>query len=469
MTDTADLTAHELLTHYRAKTLSPVDAVKAAFDRIRRYDHAVNGFNFLDEAGALEAAAASEGRWMRGEPEGSLDGIPFTVKDITARKGWPTRRGSLSTEHDAPPDFDAPSVAGLLRHGAIPLGKTTVPEFGWKAVTDSPLTGITRNPWDLTKTPGGSSGGAAVAAALGMGPLHIGTDGGGSIRVPASFTGIVGLKPTYGRVPAYPASFFGDVAHHGPMTRSVKDAALMLWAMAEPDARDWQALPTEPDDYAAGIDAGVKGLRIGFSPNLGFAQVDAEVADIVAKAVETFASLGATVMPAGVTLQNPHTVFQAIWFGPASVVLSRLTPQQQERVDPGFRAVAGLGAQLSLADFIHAQQARAEMAHTLSTAFDRFDLLVTPATTCAAFPVGQNGPDPAAPDWTAWTSFSYPFNLSQQPAISIPCGFTRAGLPVGLQIVGPRLSEALILRAACAFEEVHPVRLPPKPAEQPAC
>ncbi len=194
----ADRTATELLSRYAAKTLSPVEATRAALDRIGRCNAAVNAYCLIDEPGAMEAARASEARWMRGEPQGLVDGVPCSIKDLVLTKGWPTLRGSLTISPDQSWEEDAPCVARLREHGAVLLGKTTTPEFGWKGVTDSPLTGITRNPWNLTKTPGGSSGGAAVAAALGMGALHIGTDGGGSIRIPSAFTGIVGIKPTYG-------------------------------------------------------------------------------------------------------------------------------------------------------------------------------------------------------------------------------------------------------------------------------
>ncbi len=463
----ADLTANELLSHYAAKTLSPVEAARAALDRIERCNPAVNAFRLVDEARAIEAARASEARWVRGEPQGLVDGVPCSIKDLVLTKGWSTLRGSLSVSPDQPWDEDAPCVARLLEHGAVLLGKTTTPEYGWKGVTDSPLTGITRNPWDLSKTPGGSSGGAAVAAALGMGALHIGTDGGGSIRIPASFTGIVGIKPTFGRVPAYPASPFGDVAHVGPMTRSVADAALMLQVIAEPDRRDWQGLPFPPPNYRDGIAGGVQGLRIGYSPDLGFAKVDPEVAEIVERAVRQFETAGAVVTPAAVMLENAYTVFLAHWMSGAAAMRVRIPEDQRGKLDPDLQKAMDYGARLTLADYQAASAGRAALGLTLSTAFERFDLLVTPTMPLAAFDAGHVSPKTGEWNWTDWTPFSYPFNLSQQPAMSVPCGFTRSGLPVGLQIVGPRLSEALILRAAAAFEALMPVRLPPKPEAAP--
>ena len=460
----ADLTASQLLAHYAAKTLSPVEAARAALDRIERYNAAVNAFCLVDEPLAIEAARASEARWVRGEPCGLVDGVPCSIKDLILTKGWPTLRGSLTISPNQPWEEDAPCVARLLEHGAVLLGKTTTPEFGWKGVTDSPRSGITRNPWDLTKTPGGSSGGAAVAAALGMGALHIGTDGGGSIRIPSAFTGIVGIKPTYGRVPAYPASPFGDVAHVGPMTRSVADAALMLQVIAEPDRRDWQGLPFSPPDYREGLGGGVAGLRIGFSPDLGFAHVDAEITEAVDRAVRQLEAIGAIVTPAGLTLDSAYRVFLAHWMSGAAALRRRIPDREIEKVEPALLKAMQYGATLTLADYQDAAAGRAALGLTLSTAFDRFDLLVTPTMPLAAFEAGQVSPKAGDWDWTDWTPFSYPFNLAQLPALSIPCGFTQSGLPIGLQIVGPRLSEALILRAAAAFEAIMPVRLPPKPA-----
>ncbi len=460
----ADLTATELLAHYAAKTMSPVDATCAALARIERDNPAVNAFCLVDEPRAMEAARASETRWMRGEPQGLIDGVPTSIKDLILTKGWPTLRGSLTISPDQPWEEDAPCVSRLREHGAVLLGKTTTPEFGWKGVTDSPLTGITRNPWNLSKTPGGSSGGAAVAAALGMGALHIGTDGGGSIRIPSAFTGIVGIKPTFGRVPAYPASPFGDVAHVGPMTRSVADAALMLQVIALPDRRDWQSLPFPPPNYRQGLGDSVSGLRIGFSPDLGYASVEAEIAGAVERAIGQFESLGAVVVPADINLENSYEVFRAHWMSGAAALARRIPQDQRSKLEPDLQRAIDYGGTLTLADYQAAAAGRAALGLTLSLAFERFDVLMTPTMPLAAFDAGQVSPQAGDWDWTDWTPFSYPFNLAQLPALSIPCGSTRAGLPIGLQIVGPRLSEPLVLRAAAAFETAMPVRLPRKPA-----
>jgi aspartyl-tRNA(Asn)/glutamyl-tRNA(Gln) amidotransferase subunit A len=399
---------------------------------------------------------------MRGEPLGPLDGITASIKDIVLSEGWPTLRGSRSIDPNQPWTEDAPCVARMRERGAVFLGKTTTPEFGWKGVTDSALVGITRNPWDLSKTPGGSSGGAAVAAALCMGALHIGTDGGGSVRIPSGFTGIVGLKPTFGRVPAYPASPYGDLAHIGPMTRRVKDIAVMLEAIAQPDARDWLAAPFAPPPYADGIDEGVKGLRIAYCINLGGAAADPEVERAVAATAKTFEDLGAQVSDADPGIPSTLSIFRRLWFSGAASFASTLTPQALELLEPGFKTIVAEGQNVSHLDYLAAMRERAAVGLKLSTFFLKFDLLVTPTLPLAAFEAGREFPQNAeGRRWTDWTPFSYPFNLSQQPAISVPCGFTAAGLPIGLQIVGPRLSEPRVLKAARAFESVHGVPLPP--------
>jgi aspartyl-tRNA(Asn)/glutamyl-tRNA(Gln) amidotransferase subunit A len=428
---------------------------EAVVRRIEAVNRRLNAVNLVSDQ-ALDEAKASETRWRSGQPKGLLDGVPVSIKDIILTKGWPTLRGSKTVDPKGPWNDDAPVTARLREHGAVILGKTTTPEFGWKGVTDSPLTGITRNPWNPDKTPGGSSGGAAAAVASGMGPLAVGTDGGGSIRIPCSFTGLFGIKPSFGRVPAWPLSPFGTVAHVGPITRDVTDAALMLTVMSLPDARDWYALPYEPRDYRAGLDAGVRDLRIAYSSNLGYAQVDAEVADIVRKAVDVFADLGATVEERHPGFENAGPIFQTHWFSGAAALLR--TVKEKKLVDRGLVEVAGLGEKITAAEVLDAQMKRGALGVHMNLFHREFDLLVTPALSVAAFDVGQESPVKGR--WTEWTPFTYPFNLTGQPAASIPCGFTKAGLPVGLQIVGPRFADARVLRAARAFESARPIKMP---------
>jgi len=462
--DIATLSATALLHAYRRRILSPVEVTEAVLARIGRCQPHVNAFTLVDEAAALASARAAEARWARGAPQGLLDGVPVTVKDLLLTRGWPTRRGSLSVDPAQPWEEDAPATARLREHGAVLLGKTTTPEYGWKGVTDAPLTGITRNPWDLARTPGGSSGGAAVAAALGMGALHIGTDGGGSIRIPAGFTGIVGLKPSFGRVPAHPLSPFGTVSHVGPMTRTVSDCALMLTVLAGFDPRDWHALPAEARDYRVGLEDGVAGLRVAFSPCLGYVEVDPEVAAAVAAAVAVLVDLGMRVEAVDPGFADPREVFDRHWYAGAANALASLPAEHWARLDPGLREVAEAGREIPLLDYLAAVNERGRLGQRLRLFHEDYDLLVTPSLPIPAFAAGQELAEPTSQRrWPDWTPFSYPFNLSQQPAISVPCGFTAAGLPVGLQIVGPMHGDALVLRAARAYESRCPVRLPPLP------
>jgi aspartyl-tRNA(Asn)/glutamyl-tRNA(Gln) amidotransferase subunit A len=445
------LTATELVEAYRKKALSPVEVTKAVLGRIEKLNPVLNAFILVSE-NALEEARKSEARWTAGQPQGLLDGVPVSIKDIILTKGWPTLRGSKTIDPKGPWNDDAPVTARLRESGAVLLGKTTTPEFGWKGVTDSPLTGITRNPWNPAKTPGGSSGGAAAAVGSGMGPLAVGTDGGGSIRIPCSFSGLFGIKPSFGRVPAWPLSPFGTVAHVGPMTRSVADAALMLNVIAQPDARDWHALPHDPRDWRMGLDGGVEGLRIAYSPNLGYAKVDAEVAALVKKAVSVFEALGAKVEQKDPGFADPAPVFRAHWFSGASFLMKSI--KNQELVDPGLREVAAEGAQVTTGELIDAQMKRGALGLHMNLFHRDYDLLVTPTLSIAAFDAGKEVADKMLQSrWTDWTPFSFPFNLTQQPAASIPCGLTKAGLPVGLHLVGPRYADALVLRAAQAFEK----------------
>ncbi len=461
--DPALMSAVELVQLYRTGKLSPVEATKAALDRIETLDPRFNAFCLVDREAALAAARASEERWRKDAPLGRIDGVPATVKDLLITRGWPTLRGSKAIDPKQPWEEDAPSVARLREEGAVLLGKTTTPELGWKGVTDSPLTGITRNPWNPERTPGGSSGGAAVAAACGMGALHLGTDGGGSIRIPAGFTGIVGLKQSFGRVPAAPLSPFGTLAHVGPMTRSVADAALMLSVIAKPDHRDWYAIPSDGRDYLEGLEDGVKGWRIAFSPSLGGHHVEPEVARLVADAAGAFRELGAVVEEAEPEIgPDCGLVFTNHWFPGAANALRGYGPEQQALMDPGLREIAAAGAKLPLMDYLAAVREREQLGVRMNRFHQRWDLLLTPTLPLAAFAAGVEVPSRAdGSRWTDWTPFTYPFNLTRQPAISVPCGLTADGLPAGLQIVGPSYGDAAVLRAARAFEKLLPFRPPP--------
>lgn len=457
--DPADLTATELLTAFRAGTLSPVEACQAVLDRIDAVNPVLNAYNLVDGDQALADAAGSERRWQRDEPVGLLDGVPVSIKDVLLTSGRPTLRGSLAIDPDQEWTEDSPAVARLREHGAVRVGKTTTPELAWKGVTDSPLTGITRNPWNPALTPGGSSGGAAAAVAAGMAPLAVGTDGGGSVRIPAGFTGTFTLKPTTGLVPYYPASAFGTLAVVGPITRSVADAALMLDVMSGPDGRDWSALPSPATPFVNAA-ADIAGLRIAFSPTLGFpVHVDDEVAAAVAEAAEVFVSLGARVEQVNPGITDPVEAFHVLWNAGAAKAVAALPAGRRGDMDPGLVEICEQGARLSALDYLDAMDTRMELGRRMASFHRHHDLLLTPTLPIPAFEAGREVPaDRPGSRWTSWTPFTYPFNMTQQPAASVPCGFTSAGLPIGLQVVGPRHADALVLAACQAFERARPWR-----------
>ena len=462
VTDLADCTASELVRLFRTGDASPVEATRAVLARIERLNPSLNAFCLVASDEALAAARASESRWRAGAPRSELDGVPTSIKDLILTRGWPTLRGSRTTDANQSWDIDAPATARLREAGAVLLGKTCTPEFGCKAETNSPLTGISRNPWDLGKTPGGSSGGAAAAVAAGLGPLALGTDGAGSIRIPATFCGTFGLKPSFGRVPAYPLSPFGTVAHLGPHTMSVRDAALMMNVLKQPDARDWTSLPFDDRDYTVGLDDGIRGLRIAWSPTLGYAKdVHAEVATTCARAVAALADSGAVVDEIDPGIENPLDITTGLWFVGAWTVWSTLTPEQQAVADPDFAAQAQLGSELSGLDVQRLHLRRCALGSHMRQFMERYDLLVTPAVAVPAFDARPAGHRPMnRQTMLGWTPFSYPFNLTQQPACSIPCGLTSTGLPIGLQIVGPMFGDALVLRAARAYESMRAIPRP---------
>src|SRR5579883_2148826 len=410
------LSAVELLSLYRRKKLSPVEATKAALARIEAHNGSLNAFNLVDEKAALADARRAEKRWQKGEPLGPVDGVPASVKDLLLTKGWPTRRGSKTVNPDQPWTEDAPSVARLREGGAVLLGKTTTPEFGWKGVTDSPLAGI---------------------------------------------TGIFGFKPSFGRVPAYPPSPFAAVAHVGPMTRTVEDAALLLTVLAQPDPRDVYAVPADGRDYRKGLKSGVKGLRIAYAPTLGGRKVDGEIAALVAAAAKRFKTLGARLEEAAPDLGDYAAVFRTHWFAAAASLLSQFSPEQKRLMDPGLLAVAEEGARVTLPAYFAAVKAREAIGLAMARFHARYDLLLLPTLPLPAFAAGRDMPVTSAGEsWADWTPFTYPFNLSKQPAATVPCGLTAAGLPAGLQIVGRLYDDATVLRAAAAFEAAQPWPMP---------
>jgi len=443
----------ELTRAYEDGSLSPVEMTVAALARAEVVQERHNAFTLLDREGALRQAEAAEARWRAGAPASPIDGVPTTIKDIVWVAGHEIHYGSRTTP--VKPPHDAPSVARLRAGGAVMLGLTTTPEFGWKAVTDSTFSGVTTNPWNAALTPGGSSGGAAVAAAAGAGVLHLGTDGGGSIRIPSSFSGIFGIKPSYGRVAAYPPSPFGTVAHVGPMARTAADAGAMLAVMSGRDGLDW----TQPATGLPGLEAGdfrLAGARVGYWREPPKGPLDAEVAAAVDRAVARLEAAGASVEP--VILPEHDTlfaIFQAHWMVGAATRLAHLGEAERALVDPGLLEAAAVGSAYGAVDYARAQQRRVAFGQAMDALLERFDLLVSPATAIPAFDAGLEVPAGSGLGrWVEWAGFSYPINLSQQPACSTPCGFTRDGRPIGLQLVGPRGADGRVLAAAAAFAEL---------------
>jgi aspartyl-tRNA(Asn)/glutamyl-tRNA(Gln) amidotransferase subunit A len=453
------LSATELAALIRRKKVSPVEVVDALLDRIAALNPRLNAFVTLtDGAARREAKAAERAVMKRGARLGPLHGVPFSVKDLVITRGVRTTFGTPLFRDNVPTE-DAPMVERLKAAGGIMLGKTNTPAFGWIGATHNLVFGITRNPWNLERTPGGSSGGASAAAAAGLGPIHIGTDGGGSIRIPASCAGIFGHKPSYGRIPTYPVSGAWSLSHVGPMTRTVADAALVLTVAAGPDERDQYSLPGPRVDYVKGLRGGVKGLRIAYADDFGFADaVDPEVRAVCAKAAGVFRELGCRVDTVKPGWPSPRDAWGEIFCGG---IAARMAPFLDRRADiePGLYRLIETALKNPPTTYVQAWFDRLAWWQHPRALFDTYDLLLTPTIACAPFAVGLDNPTeiagtPVEP--YAWIPFTYPFNMTGQPASSVPCGFTKDGLPIGLQIVGRRFDDVTVLRASAAFERARP-------------
>ena len=458
-TDLCFTAAVELAELIRRRALSPVEITRAVLERIDRLNPRLGAYVMVHAERALGEARAAEGAVMAGEPLGPLHGVPISIKDNLWTAGERTTYGSRLLAEFAAPE-DAPSVARLRAAGAIFIGRTNLPEFAWRGSTDNPLFGESRNPWDLTRTPGGSTGGGAAAVAAGLGPLALGSDGAGSIRIPASFCGLVGLKPTFGLVPMYPAAGGNElVAHVCPLARTVRDVALMMSAIARYDPRDPFALPDDDVGYLAACDESLGApVRIAWSADLGFASVEQETREIAETAARAFAEIGVTVEEATPDLGDPSVILNTLYGGAQAGAHAARSPEQKAQMDPDLVAYAEASAGLSVVEYLRAVAARQAMVDALRRFFERYDLLLTPTLCLPAFPLGVVGPSEVAGrkvTHLGWT-LCYPFNYSGQPAVSVPAGWTAAGLPIGLQIVGRRLEDALVLRAAAAFEALRP-------------
>ncbi len=461
--DLALMPAHELISRYRSGRASPVEHTRAVLTRIAALNPVLNAFCWLDEESALQAASASEARWRRGEPLSGLDGVTATVKDLSVTRGWPTRRASYAISADRPWLEDSPSVARMREAGAVLLGKTTVPEFGAAYVTKSALYGITRNPWNPEMTPGGSSGGSSASAAAGMGTIALASDAAGSIRAPASMSGVFGLKTTHGLVPDHPSSYLGTLAVIGPITRTVLESALCMDVICRPDPRDSYALPPPSHSFLAGIEGGVAGLRIAYSPTLGFAEVDPEVAAIVASGAKLLEDLGACVEIVDHVMDDPFPTLGTL-MAPGLANAFRIfgfTDAEKAMMLPRLVETAERGAAITLMDYLAACERRQALGARMRAFHERYDLLVTPVCAIPGTDADTDVPrDPRYARFTNPTPFGAAFNLTRQPAASVPVGLTANGLPVGMQVVGPLYCDAIVLRVCHAIEQARPIPAP---------
>ena len=444
--------AAHLAILYRRKELSPVEVVDHMIERAERLQPHLNSFVLIDASGARAAAKDSEERWRKGEPLSPLDGVPTTIKDTTNVKGFATRYGSYST--DETPVAEDAAVTERFRRAGLPLiGKSTTPEYGWKALTDSPLQGTTRSPWNLRHSPGGSSGGASSLTAAGVNPFNHGNDGGGSIRIPAAHSGLVGLKPSFGRIPQYPADGpFADVISQGVLARSVLDTAMALNVTAGADPRDWRSLPDDPRDYTVGLDDGVRGWKIGLSLDFGHVKADPEVRELIEKAAKRFEELGAHVEDVGPLIEPLQKPFEVLWSGSFGVRLRQIPTQLHGKLDPGFRALAEKGLAVTLSDYARGYEAKSKLARDMMLWHQKYDLLLAPVTPTPPPPVETLYNSDSFPRFSKGAPYTLPFNLTGAPAASMPAGLTRSGLPVGLQIVGPARGDHIVLKAMRAYE-----------------
>lgn len=459
--------ATTLATLIRSGDVSASELTQASLDRMERREPHIQAFCTVTAERALQQAAAVDAKRARGETLGALAGVPLAVKDLICTAGVKTTSGSAAYADFVPEDDDI-TVERLLGADAVLLGKTTAPEFGYSGVGHNPLFPSPRNPWDLTKTPGGSSAGSGAALAARLCPIALGSDGGGSVRIPAAHCGVYGFKASMGRVPLWPGcrderypgvSSWESLEHIGPMTRTVRDSALMMSVMAGPDMRDRHSIPCSDVDWLRAVDKPLHGLRIAFSADFGYIAVDPEVRDVVTKAVRHFAqTLGAELEEV-----NPDITDEGATFGALVAFESDLTGMRQMQAELGSRMSPHLSAMLQrdwrAETFTDANTARKKVCNQLWRFMQRYDLLLTPTLAVPPFPLNMQGPeiiDGRMVRSDHWLSFCYPFNFTGQPAASVPAGFTASGLPIGLQIVGRHLDDGLVLAASAAFERIQP-------------
>jgi len=455
--DTADLCylpALDLRELFAKRELSPVELTTAILDRITAINPSLNSYITITADLALKQARSAEASYAQGDAP-PLAGIPFSLKDLTATKGIRTTRGSLLYQ-DWLPDYDAPLAERLYAAGGVLLGKTNTPEFGWKGDSGNRVCGPTHNPWQHGTTAGGSSGGAAAAVSAGLGPLAQGTDGAGSIRIPACFCGVYGLKPSFGLVPQYPASLVEPFSHAGPITRTVADAALMLNAVRGADPHDKLSW-ADDTDYLSAMKGDIEGLRVAFSPDLGYAAIEPEVRALVTQAVQRCADLGCHIEEVHPGLPDPWDLVDTVW---ASAFAGAFDLDEVgDQLDPGLVEVIEASYRYTATQLARAHQNRLEYYNQWRIFMRDYDLFLSPTLPVTAFPAGDHHPatiDGRPTTYLGWTAFTYPFNTTGQPAATVPCGFAANGLPVGMQIVGRHREDATVLRASAAFEAIAP-------------
>lgn len=458
MDDSPDMmSAFEMRAQIARKRLSPVELTRRALARAQATQSSLNAFSTIAADLAMAAAQAAEAAVMQGEKLGLLHGVPLSVKDLIAVEGLPFCFGSRAMAGNIA-SVDAPSVERVRRAGGIIIGKTTTSEFGCKPVGDSPLTGITRHPWNLAMTPGGSSAGAAASVAAGITPFALGTDGGGSIRIPAALTGLVGLKATFGRVPVYPASATPTLAHVGPIARNMRDAALLLAAIAGQDRRDAFSIAGPVPDFLAALDAPVKGMRIAWSPDFGYAKPSPDVLLACEAAVRGFGQMGCHVELAERLFDmDPADVWTAEFYAGVGTRLEKVLAGQRDLLDPAVAEILDAALQQDMRAYYRTVFQRYDLREKNRLLFERFDLVLSPTIPVSSLPVSTNVPVHLIDrNLVSWVYYTYPFNLTGNPAVSICAGFGNGGMPVGLQIAGRPGAEADVIAAASAFELSQP-------------
>lgn len=451
----------EAAARIRAGRLTPVQLVESCLLAIETHNSTLNAFGDVYAEAALEQARVMTAEAQAGHSRGPLHGVPFGIKDLFSTAGLRTSKGSL-TGLDNVPTQDAPIIRRLKDAGAIILGKTATTEFGWTGASTSRVFGNGRNPWDPQLTSGGSSSGSAIAVAARMVPATLGSDGGGSVRIPGAFCGAFALKGSLGRIPTWPWSATEMLSHAGPITRTVRDSALLFDILSGPDPLDHQALPAPTESFLARCEQPLRPLRVAYCPTLFETPVDPAIAAAVEAAVEQIAqALPVSISTLSLDWQDPLATFETLWVGGRGIAYGKALADRMDQLDPGFAELIKRSADYQLADYLNAVQQRAAFANRVHGLFSAFDLLLLPTLPILPFaaddvaPPGYIGQEGAVP-WARWTPFTYPFNITGNPAASVPCGLSPGGLPIGLQVVGPRFADADVLQFCAAFEAIAP-------------